>query len=254
MKSGVHPSCSSRLTVGVTITDLQFGLGIAQNVTIGIIGIGYPGNEALIFQNKTGYPNLIEHMFSQGLVESRSYSLYLNDLDALTGNIIFGGVDLDAFSGTLYTFPLNPPKSGAPIAEFIITLTGITVTSDCGCSSVIGPSSSFPANALLDSGTTVVGLPQAIADNIAAELNATLEASGVYNLPSCDSLPSTGSLTFDFSGATINVPFGGFVLPGPENGTCILGLQVIEGNCVILGDTFLRSAYVVFDLVRPHVF
>jgi len=238
----------SILTAGAQIKDLQFGLAIIQNSSLGLISIGYPENEGLVHQNKSAYPNLLDQMVSQGVVESRTYSLYLNDINNPTRTIIFGGLDLEGFCGTLYTFPLNLPKNGGPITGFVITLTGITVNSSYGCSTVIGPPSSFPVNALHDSGISLVALTQGLADALAAEINATQDADGFYNLPSCDSLPTNGSLSFDFSGLKINVPFSELVIQHPD-GTCTLGVVPIDGSCAFLGDTFLRSAYVVFDLV-----
>jgi hypothetical protein len=241
-----HPLLSM-LTVDAQVKNLQFGRGLVSNANPAVMGIGYPANEAIVlFENKTAYPNLIDQMFSQGIVESRTYSLYLNDLEASTGTILFGGVDLQGFEGTLQTLPINPPGSG-PIAEFFITLTGISLTPPSGCSTAIGLPSLYPANVMLDSGTTFIFLPTPVANHIAADLGAKVDKLGKFNLPNCDLQFADGSLNFNFSGVKISVPYREFILN--QDGTCSLGLRAIDGNCGILGDTFLRSAYVVYDLV-----
>ena len=239
------------LMVDATITDLQFGVGLTSNSSVAVMGIGYRAREAIVFLNLPTYPNLIDQMVSHGLVELRTYSLYLNDLEASTGTILFGGVDLEGFSGTLQTLPINPPSQG-PLSQFFITLTGVNLTPPCGCSTPVGLPSSFPANALFDSGTTFMLFPTAIADTIATGLGAVLDDVGIYNLPNCDLQFAAGSLDFDFSGVKIRVPYSEFIIKDfYQNGSdiCSLGIDPIDGTCVILGDTFLRSAYVVYDLV-----
>ena len=249
--SGVLLPLLTTLMVDATITDLQFGVGLTSSTVVGVMGIGYDIHEAITFLNLSSYPNLIDQMLYQGLVLSRTYSLYLNDLEASTGTILFGGVDLEGFSGTLQTLPINPPSQG-PLSEFFITLTGINLTPPCGHSTPVGLPSSFPTNAILDSGTSFIILPTAIADTIASGLGAIMDDLGIYNLPNCDLQFADGFLDFDFSGVKIRVPYSEFIIKDLfQNGSnfCSLGLQAINSTCVILGDTFLRSAYVVYDLV-----
>ena len=236
----------SLLTAGVQINNMQFGLGLFTNTTPGIMGIGYATNEA----TSNPYPNLVDQMVSQGLIASRTYSLYLNDLDSSSGTIIFGGVETQKFSGTLGTVPINQ-NSGA-ITAFTISLTGIGVTSS-NCTTAVSPAMSYPVNVLLDSGTTFMNLPIAIADAIASVLGATADPFTFYDLPNCDLLSSNGSIDFEFSGVKISVPFNEFIIRDAAG--CFLGMQSINSTCFgILGDSFLRSAYVVYDLVLFYSF
>jgi hypothetical protein len=94
--------------------------------------------------------------------------------------------------------------------------------------------------------------PTAIADTIAAGLGAAMDDFGIYNLPNCDLQFADGSLDFDFSGVKIRVPYSEFIIKDllqDGDDFCSLGIEAINSTCVILGDTFLRSAYVVYDLV-----
>jgi len=220
---------------------MEFGLGIVTNVTPGIMGIGYAANE----QSLPAYPNLVDQMVSQGIIASRTYSLYLNDLDAASGTILFGGIDVQKFNGPLQTVPIN--MVFGEIAAFYISLTGIGLTPPCDCSMAIGPSSSYPVNVVLDSGSTFIYLPVVLANAVASGFGATLDDLGFYNLPNCDSKFSNGTLDFDFSGIQISVSYSEFIIKDAAG--CFLGLQIFNGTgCGILGDTFLRSAYVVYDL------
>ena len=224
---------------------MQFGMGLFSNVTPGVMGLGYASLEAV--PNGTAYLNLVDQMVSQGIIASRTYSLYLNDLDAASGTILFGGVDTQKFSGTLHTIPINPDLGGG-ISAFYITLTGIGLTPPWNSSTAIGPPSVSPLNVLLDSGSTFIALPAILANAIAAGLGASLDDLGFYDLPNCDSQFSNDFVDFEFSGIKISVPYSEFIVKDAAG--CFLGLQTLNSTgCGTLGDTFLRSAYVVYDLV-----
>ena len=63
---------------GAEITNLTFGLASNGSTTsgTGILGIGFAANEAPPGQ----YPNIIDQMVSEKLINTRAYSLYLDDL------------------------------------------------------------------------------------------------------------------------------------------------------------------------------
>lgn len=51
-----------------------------QAVPVGIMGIGFDTDESLVTNNDSSpYPNLIDVMVNQNLINSRAYSLYLDD-------------------------------------------------------------------------------------------------------------------------------------------------------------------------------
>jgi len=67
---------------------------IHQFVSRRNLGIGYQINEVQVGRaGKAAYNNLPAQMVADGLIQSNAYSLWLNDLDASTGSILFGGVD-----------------------------------------------------------------------------------------------------------------------------------------------------------------
>ena len=182
-------------------------------------------------------------MFTQGLIDSRTYSLYLNDIGTADGSILFGGLDLDKFTGPLHTLPLNAGPSGT-VSRFYITLTNMTIASG---SSTISVSGTYPINALLDSGTTALVFPSGIYHSFLNIFGAT-GMDPTTGFPRLSECPPRGSLNFHFSGAEIQVPFQEFVVE--SNGACNLLVESSDSPCAILGDAFLRSAYVVYDLVR----
>jgi hypothetical protein len=240
---------------------MEFGVGTASTSQDGVMGIGFASNEAILQYGIQPYPNLVDQMVTQKLIQSRTYSLYLDDIDASTGNILFGGVDTDKFTGTLSTFPINTDSSGIA-SQFIITLTGLSLSPPSGSTTGIGSSSSFPVNVLLDSGSSYISLPTEMADSLASAMGALFSRQlGGYVLQNCDTQYSKGTINFFFSGVEISVPYDELIVNPTgtdgspfqyENGSPVCMLGILAGtsdNTAVLGDTFLRSAYIVYDLV-----
>jgi hypothetical protein len=249
-------------------------MGLAYNVTLdsGLMGIGYDANEASLDpQTETvpfEYPSIIDSMVSQGLISSKAYSLYLNDLEASTGSIIFGALDSDKYHGNLVQMPVIPTtlRNGSTVYyDFAVALTGFSMTGQAGNVTQF-TNSAFQEAAILDSGTTITYLPDRIADEIVTLLNAYVDNMGnVY--VDCSILTQSPKMTLNYefggpTGVNISVPISevifpltgafstdGFTTPDlPFGSPCALGISGSGGQGNTLGDTFLRSAYVVYDL------
>merc|ERR1711939_96943 len=89
---------------------------------------------------------------------------------------------------------------------------------------------------------------------------------GLNLLENCDLQYYDGTFDFQFSDLTIKVPLnelivGDYLFNGEpatyENGSPVCFLSIFEsgavGNDIILGDSFLRSAYVVYDLDNGQI-
>lgn len=251
---------SDVLTIGSTkISRLQFGIGYFSSSYEGVLGIGYPTNEVQVVRaGKSPYENLPVKMVSDGLSSSHAYSIWLNDLDASTGSILFGGVDPSRYEGTLQTLPIQTRIPGT-YSEFFITLTGLSYANQL-------ISSTLAHAVLLDTGSSLSYLPNTLADNIFTAAGATYmpEADAAY-IPCAMRKDTTSLLTFTFSTVNITVDMSELVIPvaaGPNgeplafaDGTeaCIFGISRADGGSSVLGDTFLRSAYVVYDLGRNEI-
>ena len=243
---------------GQTLTDFQFGIGQTSSSQQGVLGIGYQINEVQV--NRAGgpaYPNLPVALLNAGLINSNAYSLWLNDLDASTGTILFGGVNTAKYQGDLATIPIL--REYGDYYELTIALTGLSAGG-----TNYDDSSSLPAPALLDSGSTLAYLPNDLAEDIYNQVNAVYDSSaGVAYVP-C-SITGTGSIDFTFSGQTISVPYDELLLSAGtdqsgrpltfRNGeeACLFGIAPAQGSTPVLGDTFLRSAYVVYDLENNEI-
>lgn len=235
---------------GNSIEDLQFGIGYVSSSPEGILGIGYTINEVQVNRfNGPQYPNLPQKLKDDGTINTNAYSLWLNDLDASTGSILFGGVDTEKYTGELSRLPIVP-ENGV-YAEFIIGLTDLGANGNKG--SIF---KNETVAVLLDSGSSLMYLPDDVTNALYQQYNAQYQASQGAAFVDCALADQDGSLEFTFSGPTISVPMNELVVVAGYQGNdpvCILGIGPAGDSVSVLGDTFLRSAYVVYDLENNEI-
>lgn len=241
---------------GTTISKLQFGVGYVSSNSQGILGIGYTQNEVQVGRaGLSPYDNLPAKMASSGMIKSNAYSLWLNDLDANLGSILFGGVDTEQFEGELKTLPIQ--AYGAVHSEFLITLTGLYLGDQA-----IATEQRLPV--LLDSGSSLTYLPDAMVETIYKAVSAQYDAKqGAAYIP-CSAAKTNLVMRFNFTEPVISVEMNELVLdlvtasgkkPTFQDGkqACLFGIAPSGSGTNVLGDTFLRSAYVVYDLGNNEI-
>ncbi|KAJ2988205.1 hypothetical protein NUW58_g4102 [Xylaria curta] len=253
----------------VELANVTMGLGLDTDIAYGLVGVGYELNEASV-RNSELYPNLPVVMRNEGRIKTNAYSLWLNDLGASTGNILFGGIDTDKYMGDLIRVNVQKDARSGQFTSFTVHLTSLQAHSSTGDDAF--SSSSFPVPVVLDSGTTLSYLPQDLAEKVWEEVGAEyylIGQQGAAPLIPCAMGNNNGYFTFGFGGQggpAIKVGMDELVLPiftggpvpfnsGPFKGqdACQFGIQNISGNSFLLGDTFLRSAYVVYDLENNEI-
>ncbi|KAF4591601.1 candidapepsin-4 precursor [Ophiocordyceps camponoti-floridani] len=251
---------------GKQVKGAQLGVAYRSSSPQSVLGIGLASNEALAAKGRRKggdgsgeYVNLPAKMVQDGVISSNSYSLWLNDIDSPEGSILFGGVDTARFQEPLVSMPMQ--KVDGRFSEFFITMTGLQLDNS-------SLASNLRLAVLLDSGSTFTYLPDKVAQSVYSSLNARFDSqSGAAFVP-CSLAKQSRSLRFDFtSPASVTVPVSELVIR-PEklsakpvsfgNGVpaCYLGIMPTSGSgggagsstASVLGDTFLRSAYVVYDL------
>jgi hypothetical protein len=183
-----------------------------------------------------------------------------------TGMVLFGGYDSDKYTGNLTVLPIQPDSQSGNITSMTVAWTGISVTDSSGSTPL--NSSDFPLGAVLDSGTTLSVLPPDVFAELATYFGAVSDQTYGTLVP-CNISEYQGSVDYSFGGeggTTISVPFAELALPIQDsNGNeltfedgsyaCQFGLDQIsqDSEPVLLGDTFLRSAYVVYDLDNAEI-
>lgn len=206
-------------------------------IPLGILGLSPP----LLGVNK--YPYVLDTMVDQGLIKSRAFSLDLRGVDNPNGAIIFGGIDTGKYIGELAKLPMLPPRRSPRGANrYYVTMTGVGLTLPSGRAV---RSRDLRVPVFLDSGSTFSYLPTPIYEAIALSFRGAQfnPLTGHFYVP-CGVTELDGSVDFYFGAKAIRVPLNDFIWQ--IDGFCILG--VLPGDDEpLLGDTFLRAAYVVFD-------
>ncbi|PHH59425.1 hypothetical protein CDD81_3211 [Ophiocordyceps australis] len=249
-----------------SLENFTMGLGTATSVSYGLVGVGYVNNEASADTIQQLYPNLPVALANAKLINTVAYSLWLNDLDASTGNILFGGVDTEEFIGPLTRIPILLDKTANNYTSFMVSLYSIEASSSSGHD--ILTTQELPLPVVLDSGTSLSFLPPDLVDQVWAEVGAKYDEDVGLALLPCAAANSEGYFSFTFSGPLgprINVTMAELVFqlsggsPKPKSGhhrgksVCGFGISKQSAPPYLLGDTFLRSAYVVYDLVNNEI-
>ena len=224
---------------GITVQNLQMGWATAgTGATIGIMGVGFRKNEA----TTNVYPNIIDAMYNQGTIGAHQYSLWLDDLSDSSGSIMFGGYDT---SYTITNVPIVADSDGV-YRSFGVDWQSLSATDSSGSTATFSSSSNIAPQAILDSGTTMMLVPTDLYNSLASYFNVQQQTVNGYSYSTVD-CGIQGSLDFGFDGVTISVSFSEVAVPIDSTGYCQFGFSS-NSDIVLLGDTFLRSAYVVYDL------
>jgi hypothetical protein len=260
-------------------------------VSDGIFGLGYPQLTASTSDGGQVYNPFVFNLVQNKVIADPVFSIYLNSASATgnSGEIIFGGVDQSKYSGELAYMPVAGLQSGSdgnPLdaifggsgssqvyAYWMVYGQGFNVVNGI-TSPNLTMSTTVPV--ILDTGTTLTYLPQKVAQEIALSVAnqndiAIDQQAGVY-VVGCDVANSNAQVQIQFSTSskvtdspiTFSVPVSQLVIPldGTSASTasqCIFGIAPSSGssssssNLYLIGDSMLRSAYMVFDMGQNRV-
>ncbi|KAF9871867.1 eukaryotic aspartyl protease [Colletotrichum karsti] len=226
----------------IDLSQVTFGYATdSVDLNRGILGLSFGENK-----NNTQYPTVVEEMKAQKVIESLTMGIALGTKDERTGSglISFGGVDTKKFSGNLHTAPVLGPQNGENLWRYWVQLDSIGM-SKSGSSSSTYSNSQFPV--FFDTGATLSYFPSAVVDAIGTDLGGRIDSSvNMYVVP-CN---QKGTIDFKFGDFTMKVPLSEFIWEVADN-ACVLGADKATDGSYLLGDSFLRSTYVVFDQETP---
>ncbi|KAK3339969.1 aspartic peptidase domain-containing protein [Lasiosphaeria hispida] len=225
---------------------VQFGVATAsEDAFSGILGIGYGKGIA------TTYPNFVDQLAAQNATKVKAYTLALGSKEAQEGVIVFGGVDTSKFGGPLVKLPIiSPDKSPDLVPRYWVEMESISISPPSRETKVYADSK-LPV--FLDSGSTMTLLPPNLTAAIAADFGITAaDPNGFFRID-CGLTNVKGTVDFAFAGLMIKVSYKELIreVPGSPP-SCFLGITP-SSSFTLLGDTFLRSAYAVFDLETNSV-
>jgi hypothetical protein len=207
----------------------------------GTLALGYLQSEA----NGNTYNNLPALMLSNGLIECAAYSLWLDKINTSHGQLIFGGVNTDKFLGTLEGFSATLPSVNN--VYIMISLSKMSISYN-GVRFILQDTA---IQVSPDAGSPWMYLPFNITDLLFAQFGATYDSDETTTWIPCDARENTSTIDFTFGATTIAVSMDELVQD--YNGTiCTFGI-IPSSSGSFLGVTFLRSAYIVFDLSHNFV-
>ncbi|KAI1865397.1 uncharacterized protein JN550_008445 [Neoarthrinium moseri] len=266
---------------GPSVTNLTMGLAQQTDLWLGVMALGYNDSYSVA--------NIPDRLLAEGLINSTAYSMWLDEEDAVSGQLLLGAVDKSAYDGTLKR--ISAPRN-QHIIEDDTTYTQISNTFDVYIQAVNASKSSDPAVAPLIQNTTAMPLvtidptftisvlPEDLATAMWTLAGATY--SETYDAPilPCSYRNNTTahiSLQLDSvgvdGGPVLNVPLSDLVLPEDtwtrriwdyDTDTrvdwCLFGVQSINAtsyssyrNSWTLGAGMLKRQYVVFDLANEDI-
>lgn len=266
------------VTIGdIEITKQILGLALESVRPTGIMGLGFSINVAADDE----YPTVVDNMVEQGHIETRAFSLYLNDLNTDSGNILFGGIDREKFQGSLAILDLLSESMSRTrqITSFNVQIEGFDVVDGSGDRVVDMPN--LDSQAILDSGSTISLLPDDQVQELWNEFGVQAFQDVIAPFVDCAYRGEQGNgyiFEFRFDGKTIRVPIDEMIIDAYSDiqdifmndplladlfdgwdGVCMFGIGstadfgIDTDQFTLLGATFLRSAYVVYDLENEQL-
>ncbi|KAM6321785.1 pepsin A-like [Podargus strigoides] len=192
----------------------------------GILGLAYPSISS------SGATPVFDNMMSQNLVSQDLFSVYLSGDEQSGSFVLFGGIDSSYTTNGITWIPLSA-ETYWEITMDSVSVSGQAVACTSGC------------QAIVDTGTSLLAVPNSALSNILSYLGAN--SNGEISCQAINSLPD---VVFYLNGNAFPVPPSAYVIQ--SNGYCTLGFEAIDvpteaGELWILGDVFIREYYVIFD-------
>lgn len=213
------------------------GLAFAFGQFDGILGLGYD----TISVNHIVPP--FYNMVDQGLLDEPVFSFYLGDsnTEGDDSEVLFGGIDKSHYTGEMIKIPLRR-KAYWEVELDAIAFGGQTAEIEA-------------TGAILDTGTSLIALPSTMAELLNKEIGAKPSWSGQYTIE-CEAKKGLPDLTFTLSGHNFTIGPDDYILD--VQGSCISAIMGMDipapaGPLAILGDSFLRKWYSVYDLGSDSV-
>lgn len=245
----------------ILANDAMFALALESNSTEAVFGIGPKYGETYATQLPPGgvvgptYQNIPEALKEQGQIQRVAYSIWLNDPDAGDGSLLMGGIDHAKYRGRIGIVPM---VDGSGKNFTYPRLPWVMLHEVFGYKrNEMGLIAQLAQPVLIDSGTTLVYLPQKLVDSLGQVIGGTYSSKDSTYLLPCDitKLPIEGFI-LRFSGVDVEFPLpGALIRLYDDNGAPTLdkdgnpqcAFAISPSDYCILGDIFLRNVYAVFD-------
>ena len=224
---------------GLTIQNQMLGLDessihLSEMKCYGVLGLG-----SRIFSSFGYYPTFIENMVSSGVFRRDiiSFKLSRNNKESF---VTLGGYNASLFKGEINWVPVS--FAGNWKLEFeSVSIGGETVTTGHFI-------------ALISSGRSFIGAPESAVLAIERLLNVDCKTYD-FCVVRCSGLPP---IELVLQGRKFILTNFDYTLPLPAefnmpSNLCALTMYVTDAQEWVLGDTFMRTKYVIFDLNNNQI-
>ncbi|ROV93928.1 hypothetical protein VSDG_06253 [Cytospora chrysosperma] len=268
---------------GITVENQEVALvnysyWFGDNTTSGLMGLAYPLLTSAYADTNTStdsldtqveYNPIITTMIKEALIEP-VFSLALNR-NSNSGYLALGGLPPVNYTGSFATTPIlmleiyDEPEMATQYSFYTIIADSYIYEGSEDTKSNTGSwgelfsdatvnTTQFPV--IVDSGTTLLYLPTAMYEDIAALYNPPavyIEDEGAAFAPCNATVPELG---VEIGGTVFWISKADMLMQeyvDPETGYCMIGPQDGETGPYILGDTFMNNVISVFDIGASEI-
>ncbi|KAG0169809.1 hypothetical protein DFQ28_002863 [Apophysomyces sp. BC1034] len=270
---------------GAQVPHQQFGLAETTNDIIldhsggggsnshimsnGILGLGFPALAS------SPHDPVVFNLVKQGLIDNAVFSFYMGSMydPGWAGEIILGGIDHDKYIGDLHYLPVARKTDN--YTYWMVNGQGIQIQDNK--TTDVALDAPFPQSrrVIIDTGTTLTYLDKDLAERIVMAVAghpnkvALDQATGTYILD-CGIASSPLQIQFAFADKPLRLrmPVRDLVIPLDADDTqdatqCMFGIApwlstggsaaLSASGMILLGDSVLRSTYLVFDIANHQI-
>jgi hypothetical protein len=244
------------------------------------LGLGLPADEAYLWQpgyygGGSPYPTFLTRLVNQGVIQSPTYSIWLDSDAEKSGHLLLGGVNSKRYQGDLVSLPTslwNAQLSADGFLESVQLTVGISylsVTSSTNTTTPIPVPNTFEvALGYLNTAFPQPGwsnlppsITTAIWDAVGGEYDKSVAPNDAYAVVPCSFLSNSSTLDIVFNGAsdlTLSVPMSAITYHNGSGPTFTDG-QFAQGCNLAIGasgpglpswisNNMMQRLYTVYDL------
>ncbi|KAG2220451.1 hypothetical protein INT45_004193 [Circinella minor] len=200
--------------------------------TDGILGLG--------FNSIATIPHVVspmENLIRQQLINQPIFSVYYGKAsEGGGGELLFGDYNPKHIAGNLTTIPIDKSEG----------FWGVNVESISTGNETFGKN----LTAIVDTGTTLLILPDDIAQTVAKKYNATDNGNGTFKI-TCDK-SKLEPLVFTIANTKFMVPPDSLIYVEQDK-SCTAGFAYAGMPFTIIGGAFIKNHYIIFNVQVPHI-
>lgn len=263
------------MTDTLVMGDLEFPdmpMGLVTTVTgtySGVLGLGI--GAATYTSDYGQQPRFLDRIVQDGHAVTRAFSIWLDDAEGKSGNLLFGAIDRAAYEGDLLRVLAN--NQYAYHDTFGVEVVGLDTATDSDSNFEALTAHDFPLGLTISPGEMFSFLPTATFNKIVTLAGATYNATNSLTTIACNAA-STNNARFKFrlagpDGPVLNFETADLIIPRdvysiyesylsryPDD-ICLFGVQksgdYYSSSYYNLGSSILRRTYLVFDLENEEV-